>query len=63
MTEEDPFSTENAPGLSLVVLMRIYDVLLGIYTEQNSEKAAILMQIHEEGGIVGSLPHLNLGEE
>lgn len=57
----DPFAPENAPGLSLVVQMRIYDVLLGIYSEMAPEKAAALMDMHAGGKVIGSLPNFDLG--
>ena len=51
-----PFSAEEAPGIALVVNMRIYDVLMAIYTSINPEGAKELMEIHSKGGIIGSLP-------
>lgn len=51
-----PFGPEEAPGIGLVVNMRIYDVLMAIYTELNRDGAAELMDIHTKGGIIGSLP-------
>jgi len=51
-----PFSAEEAPGIALVINMRIYDVLMAIYTNMNPEGAQQLMDIHTKGGIIGSLP-------
>lgn len=55
--EGDPFSSANAPGLTLITSMRIYDVLLGIYFEMNPEKASALMEKHLKGHVVGPLPN------
>jgi hypothetical protein len=51
-----PFGPEEAPGIALVVNMRIYDVLMAIYTKLDPDGAADLMEIHTKGGIIGSLP-------
>lgn len=56
----DPFSQENAPGLSLIVLMRIYDVVMAQYMATNRDKAIDLFNLHAEGKILGSLPSLDL---
>jgi hypothetical protein len=54
--EYSPFSAEEAPGIALIVNMRIYDVLMAIYTKLDKDGAADLMEIHTKGGIIGSLP-------
>ena len=59
---DDPFAFPNAPGLNLIVNMRIYDVLLGLYLEKNPERAKALMDIHAAGKILGSLPTYDPGE-
>lgn len=51
-----PFGPEEAPGIQLIVQMRIYDVLMAIYTNLDKEGAADLMEIHTKGGVIGSLP-------
>lgn len=58
----DPFSPEFSPKLSLIVLMRLYDVQMAILNEMNETMAARINEIHEHGGIVGSLPWLDLRE-
>lgn len=55
----DPFSPENAPGFSLIVLMRIYDTQLALLREQNPEVAEKLVNLHAEGKILGPLPTLD----
>lgn len=62
-TPIDPFSPEAVPGVSLVVNMRIYDVLMAIYTHLDEEGAQQLYDLHSEGKVLGSLPYLNLTEE
>lgn len=46
----------------LLVSMRIYDVLLAIYTEitEGSSKADDLMALHAQGKLLGPLPALNV---
>jgi hypothetical protein len=52
----DPFSQAEAPGISLVVLLRIYDVLMGMYTEMAPEKADALIEAHLKGTLLGPTP-------
>lgn len=56
----DPFSPENVPSVNLVVNMRIYDVLMAIYTHLDEDGAEALHNLHEDGKILGALPYLNL---
>lgn len=53
-----PMSNEEA---HLVTLMRIYDVLLGIYNDMDSVKAEALMDIHADGKLMGPVPYFNIG--
>lgn len=53
---ENPFDYRVAPGVSLIVQMRTYDVLLAILREQNTEAAEKLVQLHAEGKVLGPLP-------
>lgn len=53
----EQMTTEEA---QLITSMRIYDVLLGMYTEMSPEKAEVLMDIHAEGRLVGPVPLINL---
>jgi len=53
---DDPFDATNAPGVSLIVLMRIYDVLMALLDEQNADKAAELLQLHATGALAGTTP-------
>jgi len=59
----NPFSPNNAPGLTLVVLMRVYDVGMALLNEQNSEAARKLHELHSEGKILGSEPYIDLTAE
>lgn len=56
----DPFDPETTPAVQLIVQMRIYDVLMAIYSHLNVEGAEELHELHVQGGIMGSLPYLNL---
>lgn len=55
--DSDPFTPENAAGLSLIVQMRMYDVLLGIYSEMNPDRAARLIERHQAGKVIGPYPN------
>jgi len=56
----DPFSPQEAPGISLIVLMRIYDATMALLDLASPERAAALHEIHARGGIVGSLPKIEM---
>lgn len=60
MSENNDEMTEAQA--QLIVSMRIYDVLMAIYTEMTdgTAKADHLMAIHQNGGLLGPLPALNL---
>lgn len=58
----DPFSPTNCPKLSLIVLMRIYDVQMAMLTVQDKVMAAKLAEEHARGNIVGALPFIDLTE-
>jgi hypothetical protein len=55
----DPLSPEFAPGLSLIVLMRIYEVQLAILRETNAEVAQHLFEAHSKGIISTPMPWLD----
>lgn len=55
----DPFSPEAAPGVSLVVQLRIYDVLLAMLNEMSPEKAEELMDLHSTGALMAPSPFYN----
>lgn len=58
-TSGDPFSYQEAPGVSLIVLMRIYDVMMGMYTEMAPDKADAMIEAHAQGILIGSTPAFN----
>lgn len=60
-TEEvlDPMSPEYAPGLSLIVLMRIYDVQMALLAESNPERAEALARLHANGGVLSAMPWID----
>lgn len=59
MSDDDAMTTEEA---QLIMSMRIYDTLMAIYTEitDGTPKADHLMTIHQNGGLLGPLPALDL---
>lgn len=52
----DPFHPDNVQAVQLITLMRIYDVLMGLYKAQAPVDAKKLFQWHEQGFIAGPLP-------
>lgn len=55
-TEENIFTPEE---LSLVMQMRIYDVLMALLVDSNKAVARDLLALHMEGVVVGSEPAIN----
>lgn len=55
-TTFDAFSPTNAPGVNLIVNMRIYDVLMAIYTHLDKEGATDLLKLHQSGVVLSSAP-------
>lgn len=60
ITPINPFDAEHAPGVSLTVLMRIYDALMALLEATDQDMHDRLDAIHESGGLAWSLPFLNL---
>lgn len=56
----DAMSPEVSPGLSLIVQLRTYDVLMALYRHFDQDKADKLVALHEEGKILGPLPYLDM---
>lgn len=46
----------NLSLVNTVTLMRIYDVLLGMYSNINPEEADALVKLHEAGDFAGPNP-------
>ena len=57
--QTDAFAPDVAPGLQLIMLMRIYDVMMGLYMEAAPEKAEELLNAHLEGFVIGASPGFN----
>lgn len=55
----DPMSPEYAPGLSLIIQMRIYDVLMCLLKNSDSELAEKLGKLHGEGGLLSPMPWID----
>ena len=58
----DPFDPSVVGGVQLIVLMRIYDVVMAIYTDIDKEGAKKLYDLHAQGKVLGSEPSLDLSE-
>lgn len=61
--DTDPFSPNNAPGLSLIVLMRLYDVQMALLSVTAPDKAAALHEAHLAGQVVGAPPAFAMPDE
>lgn len=59
----DPFDPSVTPAVSMIIQMRIYDVLMAIYTKMDTEGAAQLHNLHSRGKVLGALPWIDLSEE
>lgn len=59
-TPVNPFAPESAPGVQVIILMRIYDVLMALLQESNEEMHDKLDALHESGQVAWSLPYLDL---
>jgi hypothetical protein len=55
----DPFSPDNAPGMSLIVQMRMYDVLLAILNEQNPDVCDRILEAHAQGKLLAPVVTFN----
>lgn len=53
------FGPENAPGVSLIVLMRIYDVLMALLRNQDAAVAKDILEKHSQGLLLGPSPWTN----
>ena len=53
---DNPFDANNAPGLALIVQMRLYDVLMAILNKLDSDSADLLYDAHSVGQIISALP-------
>ena len=56
MSENIEQDTDDTALAQLITTMRIYDVLLALLHEQNSNKANELLELHSTGALVGSAP-------
>lgn len=56
LEDDSPFDPENAAGLSLIVQMRLYDVLMAVLNKIDPETADRIYDAHEKGQIISSLP-------
>lgn len=59
---DDPFDAGNAPGVSLIILMRIYDLLAGIYNDMDPDKCAAVLELHKKGKLFLPLPYLDIND-
>lgn len=58
--EIGPFDEQLVKQVQLIVLMRIYDVGMAILTNMNTDAAARLHALHEQGKIKGSWPVIDM---
>lgn len=58
---ESTIPDSEALQVTMITLMRIYDLLGALLNEQNPELAEAYAATHAEGRLIGPLPVLNLG--
>lgn len=56
---DDPFSPENIGVVHFIQLGRIYDVLMGIFSTIDKDKAHDLLEIHSKGAFMGPEPRFS----
>jgi hypothetical protein len=54
--DDSAYSYKNAPGFSLIMLMRIYDVQMAILNEMSPDAATAIDEVHSAGRIVADPP-------
>lgn len=60
-TQEVPgLSDEDVKQITVISLMRIYDMLGAILTHLDKDQADALLEHHAQGGLAGPMPSLNL---
>ena len=55
----DAFAPENIGGISMIIQMRTYDVLMAILTKLDEDSARDLLELHSQGVIVSTAPWVN----
>ena len=60
--EQSTFTTGEASDITVITLMRIYDLLGAILNEMDEDIATAILERHKQGGLVGPMPALNLSE-
>jgi hypothetical protein len=59
VTSVTGFTPEQARTIDTITLLRIYDLLFAILSEQDEDMANAILAVHAEGGLVGPEPVLN----
>ena len=62
MDDETENIEDNTDAVNSIMLWRIYDVLLGIYSNVNPEEAQNLVKLHEDGIFVTPPPAYREGQ-
>jgi hypothetical protein len=55
----DPFAPEHVGAISFITQARLYDLLMAILGELNTDAAANLLEIHSAGALAGPSPSFN----
>lgn len=58
--EVDPFGPTQAPGIQLVIQLRIYDALMAILTHLDADQAKDLYELHLLGKTLSPAPNLEV---
>lgn len=55
----DAFAPENIGGISMIIQMRTYDVLMAILTKLDENSARDLLELHQQGILLSTAPWMN----
>lgn len=61
--KDSPFHKDNAPGLTLIATLRLYDVGMAILNKLDPAAAEAIYEAHAQGRVIGSLPIFTMGDE
>lgn len=62
-TDRDAFDKESYETVSLITMLRIYDLLLVIARGINEDEAVQAARLHAEGKVLGPPPSWNMSDE
>lgn len=60
---DDVISQSDALSAMVIMQMRLYDVLMALYTAEDAEGASKLYELHANGQVMSPWPFLNIPPE